>query len=314
MLIREIPKISWFFFGAIALLPLWVDSPYVLGVLAVANIYAVWVMSWDIFSGYTGEINFGHAFLIGIGGFTAALLNKRLGLAPGMTIPIACFVTLSFALIVGALTLRLRGPYFSIITVALNIALEEMALVFWPWTGGEEGIPNLSPLSSGPIWDFYITLIFTFVVFFCLFLLSISRYGQILIAIRENEDTAAASGINIAAYRIIIFGLRGLIAGIGGGMFIHIQMHAGYDLLSLMLSAMILIMAIFGGIGTVIGPLFGAYLLYTLNEGLRNIEEYRMFVFTSVLLLTLFFFPNGIFNRLNNLIDQMTAHFSRKAK
>jgi len=306
-LLRNIPKIGLVFFGAFALLPFFTDSPYILGVITMASLYAVWAMSWDIFSGYTGEINFGYAFFIGTAAFVGAIFGTRLGLTPWLSIAIGALTAMLLAFILGILTLRLRGPYFTIITMAINIAFSELALVLWKWTGGEEGIAGIEPLTDGPASDYYVTLIFSFVVFVVLVILSRSKHGHILIAIRENEDAAEASGINTIIYRVLMFGLSAFIAGIGGGLHIHIQMHASHDLLSLSLSTMILIMAIFGGMGTIIGPMFGAYCLSILSELLRNLAEYRMLIYTGILVLTIFYAPNGIFLRMKTLFSAILS-------
>ena len=291
---RHFPIICCVFFVGISIVPLFSQNPYILGILTMANLYAIWAMSWDIFSGYTGEVNFGHAFFIGVAGFSSAIIWQHFELKPWLTISIGSMVALSLAFIIGFLTLRLRGPYFAIITLALNIAFAELALILWKWTGGEEGIAGIEPLTPGPVWDFYVSLILSFLVFSFLWYLANSKFGKILISIRENEDAAEASGINSVIYRITTFSLAGFIAGIGGGFHVHIQMHASHDLLSVMLSALILIMTIFGGMGTIFGPLFGAYFLFILSELLRGIEEYRMLLFTIILLLTIFLAPNGL--------------------
>jgi branched-chain amino acid transport system permease protein len=259
-------------------------------------------MSWDLFSGFTGEINFGHAVFIGIGSYVAGILNSELGVPPIFTIIFAAIITFIIAGMLGALTLRVKGPYFAIVTMAVNIIFSEVALVMWQWTRAEEGIPGLDCLTNSPMFDFYLSVFFTFVTFVCLMIVTRSKYGTILLSIRENDIVASASGINVTFYRIITFAVSGLIFGSSGAFFAHLNMHAGIENIELFLSATVLIMAIFGGIGTIAGPMLGAYCMILLSEYFRFIEEYRMLVYSAIILIVIFLLPQGVYPPIRDML------------
>ena len=181
------------------------------------------------------------------------------------------------------------------ITLALNLFISQLALILWKFTGGEEGIPGLDVLTESPLNDYYAALILCIASYLFLTLITRSKHGTILISIRENLDVAEACGINTTLYKVIAFGISASMAGAAGGFHVHLQMHASYDLLQVMLSSMILIMCLFGGIGSITGPLFGAYSIFLLNEMLREFSEYRMLIFTLILFFTILYIPNGIF-------------------
>jgi len=293
-------------------LPLFTNSFYIWQIITIASIYSVWAMSWDFFSGYTGQISFGHAFFIGVGGFFSAIINKRFGIDPWFTILMGTFVSGFLGLIVGILTLRLRGPYFAMITLALNLFISQLALILWKFTGGEEGIPGLDVLTESPLIDYYAALILCMACYLFLTLITKSKHGTILISIRENIDVAEACGVNTTLYKVIAFGISASIAGTAGGFHVHLQMHASYDLLQVMLSSMILIMCLFGGIGSITGPLFGAYSIFILNEMLRDLSEYRMLAFTLILFFTILYIPNGVFITLKQHIANVWKNYKLK--
>jgi branched-chain amino acid transport system permease protein len=123
-----------------------------------------------------------------------------------------------------------------------------------------------------------------------------SKHGHILKAIRADEDAAQSSGINTAYYKIEAFALSGFLGGIGGGLFAHSQMQVGPTMLSGYISIIVVLLAMIGGMGTIVGPLIGAIVLSLLNEYLRVIEEYRIVVYSGLLILFIYLAPEGFAN------------------
>lgn len=262
-------------------------------ILMLAAVYAIFAMSWDILTGYTHEVNFGFAFFIGGAGYLSGVLNVFLFLPPFLAIPLAALAAGGAGLLIGYLTLRLKGPYFSMATLAFCGILYKLAFIFYKYTGGEEGISGLKSLTSGPVTDFYLIWLAAAGVYFLLLFYSRSKHGVILKAIRADEDVAQSSGINTAYYKIEAFALSGLLAGVGGGLYAHAQMHIGPATLSGSLSVLVVLLAMIGGMGTIVGPLLGGILLSILNEALRFVEAYRIAIYTGLLIVFIYLAPQG---------------------
>lgn len=279
---------------ALALLPLAVRDRYFLSVFTLATLYAAIAASWDLLSGYTGRENFGHAMFIGTGAYTAALFNTRLHLPPVLGIAAGGGAVVALAILVGVPTLRLRGPYFALATLAGAGIMERLALLLWPLTGGEDGVYGVRPLSLSAPTTYYTTLAFMAVVVVGLYWATRSEWGMVLRAIRANEEACEASGLNTTAYKMGALLLSALPAGLAGGLYAHVQEHVGPAVYSAALSVTVIIMAVIGGIGTIYGAAAGGFLLTALGEALRGFGPYRLLLFTAILLPVILFWPRGV--------------------
>jgi len=291
--------IAFIFFLLLFLVPLITQEPYTLRILIFSNIFVIFAVSWDFLSGYTGQVNFGHALFFGVAAYTAAMLNKYLGLQPWATIPIGALV----AVLAGVLTcipaLRLRGPYLSLVTLAFPLILLGIIKAFPDVTGGEHGITGLTRLSDSRITDYYISVIVMTVSVFIMWKLTdarsgLVRTGIILHAIREDEIAARATGINTIRYKVLAFAVGGFFAGIAGAFYAHFMRIAGPSTLDLMLSFQAVIWSVFGGIVSIYGAVVGVYFLYPLLEILRVIPEFRFLILGAIVILILLFMPEGV--------------------
>ena len=130
----------------LALAPLLLNSNYLTGVLTVCAVYAIWAASWDFMSGLTGRENFGHSLFIGAGAYTAGFLATVWFANPWYSLPASVVIAVAFSLIVGFPTLRLKGPYFALAMLTASAIMQRLCLIFWEYTGGEEGLNGLDPL------------------------------------------------------------------------------------------------------------------------------------------------------------------------
>lgn len=291
--------IALIFFLLLFLLPLITQEPYTLRILIFANIFVIFAVSWDFISGYTGQVNFGHALFFGVAAYSAALLNKYLGLQPWATIPIGAIVAVGAGMLMCLPALRLRGPYLSLVTLAFPLILLSVIKAFPDVTGGEHGITGLTRLSDSRIADYYISAVVMTISVFIMWKLTdaksaLVRTGIILHAIREDEITARATGINTIRYKMLAFAIGGFFAGIAGGLFAHFMRIAGPSTLDLMLSFQAIIWTVFGGIVSIYGAVVGVYFLYPLMEFLRVIPELRFLIFAAIVIVILLFMPEGI--------------------
>ena len=300
--------IAFFFLLLLFFVPTITENPYILRVLIFANIYSIYAASWDFLSGFTGQMNFGHAVFFGVGAYAAALLNLHAGLPPWATILIGALVAVLMGLIVGIPALRLRGHYLALVTLAFPVMLMGVVFAFPQFTGGELGISGIAPLARSGVSAYYISLITMIASALILWKLTdvrstFLRIGIILHAIREDEITARVSGINTIKYKLLAFCISGFFAGIAGGLATHVLRIAGPSNLSILFSFQPIIWTIFGGIATIYGPITGVYILYPLMEFLRIVPELRMLIFALIVIFVLLFMPEGLTPRIRDKIE-----------
>jgi hypothetical protein len=187
---------------ALFLLPLFMDHEFYLGILTLTAIFAVFAASWDLLSGFTGQISFGHAIFFGVAVYTAALLNVKVGLPPAVTVPVGALMAVVAGLVVGLPSLRLRGTYLAFTTLAFPLILMEVVKIVPGWGGelGLSGVGSVDPLSASPVVEYYVALTVMVILGFVMWKITDSKTGLIFHAIREDEVTARASGINTTRY------------------------------------------------------------------------------------------------------------------
>jgi branched-chain amino acid transport system permease protein len=294
-----LPSRSAVLVWVLALLALpWVyGDAYVLRILTMTCLFAIFAASWDLLAGYTGQVNFGHALYFGAGAYASALLSLKLGDTPWATIWAGAAVAAFFGLATGYLVLRLRGSYLSLATLAFPLIALGILFAVPDFSGGELGISGLRRLAVTPAANYYIAAVSMLVVVFGLWSLGDSKFGIVLHAIRDDEVAARASGINTLRYKLVVFSVAGAAAGFSGALFAHYLRVAGPSTLEVALSFQVVIWGIFGGLATVYGPVAAVFLLYPLTEWLgsfRNFGELRLLAFALIVLLVLLFMPRGL--------------------
>lgn len=278
----------------LAVLPLVFGGRYLVGVLTVAAIYGIWAVSWDFMSGLTGRENFGHSLFIGVGAYAAGFMNTVFGFGPWASLPASMLVAVIFALVMGLPTLRLKGPYFALAMLSGAVIMQRLMLIFWEQTGGEEGIQGIEPLLESPLHFYWLVLAILAVVTTLLVALARSNWGLILKAIRGDEATCLAAGLNITFYKIASLVISAAFAGLGGALYAHYQQQVSPQLFSVIMSITIITMVYVGGMSSIYGAVGGALLLSLMTELLRDFGEWRLMIYSLVLIAILFFLPNGL--------------------
>jgi branched-chain amino acid transport system permease protein len=282
------------FIAFMAALPLVFGGNYLIGVLTVSVIYGIWAVSWDFMSGLTGRENFGHSLFIGVGAYTAGFLNTTFGFSGWWSLPAAMGMAMVFALVIGVPTLRLKGPYFALAMLSGAVIMQRLMLIFWEQTGGEEGINGIEPLIRSQLGFYYFALAALVLVTALLMALARSHWGLILRAIRGDEATCQAAGLNVTFYKIASLVISAAFAGAGGAIYAHYQLQVSPQLFAVVTSITIITMVYVGGMASIYGPVGGAILLVLLTELLRNFGEWRLMIYSCTLILILFFLPNGL--------------------
>jgi branched-chain amino acid transport system permease protein len=282
---------------ALLVLPLVYGDAYVLRILTMTCIFAMFAASWDLLAGYTGQVNFGHALFFGAGAYTSALLSLKLGVSPWATIWAGAAVAAGFGFAAGYLCLRLRGSYLSLATLAFPLIALGLLFAFPDFSGGELGISGLRRLALTPGANYYVAAVSMLVVVFGLWAIADSKFGIVLHAIRDDEVAARASGINTPRYKLAVFAVSAAAAGYAGALFAHYLRVAGPSALEVALSFQVVIWGIFGGLATIYGPVAAVFILYPLTEWLgsfKTVGELRLLIFALIVLLVLLFMPRGL--------------------
>jgi branched-chain amino acid transport system permease protein len=254
---------------------------------------AILAESWNIIGGFTGYASFGNVAFFGIGAYTAGVLLTRAELPFAVALPAGGIVAMLFGALVGLPVLRLKGHYFAIATLGVAETMREVVYNL-EVTGKGTGL--VMPISRAPLMFFYVMLAILAGVTLVSWWISASRFGYGLIAIREDEDAAAVMGIHTPLYKTIAFALSGAFAGLAGGVNAYWITFIDPDaVFKVTTTVLMIIMAVFGGTGTVVGPLLGALVLSAVSEVLATQLVTLADLFNGlIIILVVLFMPKGI--------------------
>ena len=278
-----------------------VSSLYWQRVLISASMFALLAMSWDILAS-TGMVSLGQALFFGVGAYIAGVLNHYFGLSPWLTIPLATIgggVICTLALLP---VLRLRGIYFAMVTLILPLMIEriiEATKIF----GGTEGLSGLKPLPSNAI-EFWAAILVSCCALFGFRRLMSSDYGLILKGIRDNDRSVMSGGLNIYWYKAQALFVAGCTGAFAGAFMTHAYQFVGMPVLALDYSIMPIAAAAVGGIGTVAGPVLGAFILVPLSELLRGLGGLRTVIYAVLLVVFTVGLPEGVFHYISRKYSQ----------
>ena len=274
--------------------------------LVMASYLAIFAMSWDMMSGYTGYISFGHPFLIGLAAYVSAFLSHQGGFQPPhLVLPLYATIPLGVAAAVGGgmlfflPSMRVRGPYFSLISLAFMEVLHRLIIAVYPeFTGGDRGLPRIPAVVMGAVPNYYLALGLMFATAIGLWYVGRSNVGTILKAIRMDEDVVESRGISTYRFKRFAFILSAVTAGIGGVFFTHyLQSINPRRAFSVVFLLDIIISAGIGGMGTIVGPMFGGYFLTFILEYLRPylFGQWRLLVYALVGIFVVIYRPRGFY-------------------
>jgi len=278
-----------------------VASGYVLGLLTVAYYTAVFAMSWDLLFGFAGEVNFGPTFLIGLGAYTAGILDARL--SPGISIWLCVLAGAAAAVIGGVVlalpALRVRGPYFGLTTLVAVLLLQNFVVVFAEWTGGEIGLTVPDVMSIDESVNYWIAFAFMAISGAILFGLSRSAIGLILQASGQDAVQAGALGFNVAKHKLAAFIVSAFFSGLAGALMVFYMGTASVGtFVDISVGVQVIIAAVLGGRRTVLGAAIGAIFLIGMGELLRPLGELATLIVSVIALLVILFFPDGFLGML----------------
>jgi branched-chain amino acid transport system permease protein len=290
--------------------PLYAQASHI-RLLTTLLIYVVLAVSWALFSGTTGYMSLAPAAFFGLGIYTMALLQKELPFF--LIIAIGGLVAFAFALLIGLVTLRLRGIYFAIFTFGLVIFMTEIIQYLETRLWGQHG-QHITPIDNETL--LYAMLVLVVVTVLAIYLIRRSRYGLALLSIGGNEEAAEHMGINTTRTKVIIFAISSLFMGATGVIaapsLIYVNANIAFNPFY---SFMPIFMAIFGGMGEIYGPIIGAVIFGYLEKTLRaQLFSYFMLGFGIIMVMVILFLPNGIVGLVPMLQKRLRGLTARLTK
>jgi len=280
-------------------------SPYILQVICLAGINIILAVSLNLINGFTGQFSIGHAGFMAIGAYASAFVTVTFGdrvrsalsFLPMevrndallvVSLAVGAILAAIAGFIVGVPSLRLRGDYLAIVTLGFGEIIRVFILNI-DAVGGARGFSGIPKLAN-----FFWIYLFAALTILIVYRVVRSSFGRTLIAIREDEIAAEAMGVDTTRSKVISFVISSAMAGVGGGLFGHYLMYLHTNSFTFIKSIEIIIMIVIGGLGSITGSVVGAVLYITLTEGLREFAQYRMVLFSLLLIIIMIVRPQGI--------------------
>ncbi len=296
-------------------LPFLTANQFFLHLAITVLLWTVLGVAWNLLGGFGGQVSFGHATFFGVGAYTTLILYLRLGLAPWYGMALGGVVGALVSLPIGLVCFRLRGPYFSLSTLAVAEILRLVALNWEQLTNGPVGLlittlPEVRIASRAVNWEskapfYYMATALAVFAMLAAYGLSRSRLGAYLLAIREDEDTAESVGIDTARAKVMTLALSASLAALAGGFYGLYFRYVDPDaVFPIALSVEMVFIAVVGGLGTVVGPAVGAVFLVTIGELFRERFLVGHLIFYGLfMMLAIRYLPEGIWGGLRRLIS-----------
>jgi len=306
-------RILWVFaLLVLAALPQVLSVKYYLHLSILALIWVVVAQGQNLIQGFTGYVSIVQAGFMGIGAYSSTLIGLHFHWPLWATIAIAPLITALFALATGYPSLRVKGHYFAIVTLAFNLIIVIVLVNYSELTRGEAGISNIpKPWSGDREAYYYFALTLAAALTLLAAMTARSRVGEIMLAIRQNEDLVAAVGIAAWKYKLFAFVISAMYAGLGGALYAHFQGFINPEIFGVAQSLDAILAVILGGSGTIAGPAIGAFLVVFLPELLRFADGFRLILYGLILVLATIFMPIGIVGIAKSVAARFTPREAR---
>ena len=277
-----------------------VAGGYFVTIMSFAMIYAVFIIGLNIFMGFAGQVSFGHNAFAALSGYASAILSATYYWDPIPAFAVGLGLALLVALVVGWPTLRLKGHYLAMATLAIGLIVYEIAIQWQSVTQGYMGISGIAPLGVAGYevvsdrGKLFVLVVIAAIATFAAVRLRASRFGRALVAIAGSEDAARALGIEVARYKLAAFMISAAYAALAGSLFVHVVEFVSPEVFGLHMVVLAFTMLYVGGIGTIGGPLLGAVIVSLLPELFRGFKEYQDLFYGAGLIVLLIYAPKGL--------------------
>ena len=292
-------------------------TSYELRLVMRAMILCIVVIGLNLLVGLAGLVSLGQAALYGLGAHVAALLSLRAGFSFAESMALAIAIPALMGAVLAFPTVRVRGVYLAVITIAFGLIFVNVLREWVSFTGGASGLANLprptlfgEPLMAVRRTNFnyyYLILVFLLLAVWAQYAITFSRYGRAMRAAAQSENAARALGINVVAIRTLAFSVSAGFAGLGGGLFANLALFVNYETFTFNTSIELLLMVILGGSGTMAGPIIGTSVLFMATQFLQGLGQWQTFGYGLLLAVVLFVMPKGIVGSLAGLRARITG-------
>jgi ABC-type branched-subunit amino acid transport system permease subunit len=295
----------------VGVLPLLLGRTGLVGSVVITGILFIGVLGLDLLMGYAGLVSLGHAGFMAVGGYTAAILATRYGLAPLAATGAGIALSLTVALVLSLVTARLRGLYLALATLAFGLLVDSVAVGLSSVTGGPSGLVGIPSFSVGgytfasPISNYYLVWGVAGVLVIVLANLARSGYGRALRATRADQTAARALGIQVPRYKVSVFLLSAALASLAGSLYAFFFHFLSPEMVSTSRSLEMITMLVLGGEGTLVGPLVGVALLTLLPAAFQPLSIYKTLAEGVLLVLILLYLPGGIFGGVLSALQRL---------
>ena len=315
---KKSPVLKWALVAAVVIvLPLLMPNTYFIRVMDLVGIYILLATGSNILTGYTGQLSMGQAAFYGLGAYTTGLLGMYFGWGFWRALPCAILMSCIFGLILAIPALRLKGGYLTLLTIGFGEIFRLVVNNWVEFTRGPSGITGIGTvtffgyeLTSKIQWYYFIFAIAAIGLAYQGILMN-SRVGRALIAIREDDQAAELTGIDITRYKIMAFITSAVYSAIAGVLYAHLTGYISPDSFTANESNFILWAAIIGGLGTQLGPIIGGFVIVVFPEALRALGSLRLVIFGVILMLVIIYYPKGMVPFLQELGGRLKKRFQR---
>lgn len=315
-LLRKLWKpsyVSGAFLIFLVLFPLFGKSPYSYHIFIIAMFFAMLASSWNILNGFAGIKSLGHHALFGLGAYVSAILSMKANIDPWIAVFIGGLVATVVGTFLALPVLRLRAvAYIAILTLAFAEIMKLTANNLIDLTRGQlglSGIPSMTAINlpwleinfnlANRLNSYYLTLLLLVIVVWVTYRISKSSFGLGLKAMSQSQDAAESLGVNVVKYKLIVFAVTSFIAGVIGGFYAHyLRVLTPDSVMNIQVMIELLAITFIGGVGTILGPVLGAFVIILGLEYTRFFGEFRMMAYGLFLIIIIMWMPGGIIRRL----------------
>lgn len=295
--------VSLLLLAGVAALPAVVTNAYWQGVIVVSMYFAMLSIAWNLLAGDTGQFSLAPATFGMIGAYTTGLLSYYYGTGAAIGVPAAVIVSGGIGLFLGRIVLRLRGPYLALTTLSFAEIMRLVISNSIDFTRGDLGL-NVPGIFQDRLPYYYLFVVVLLLTQVGLFYLLRSRAGLFLRAIRDDEIAAASRGVRIVYWKTFAFTLSAAISGLAGALYGHFAQFVSPELGLLSQTGIVISMVVIGGLGTMVGPLAGALLVYVASEFLRDSGNWQLVIFSLLVIIFARFFRQGLWGILLSTFDR----------
>ena len=296
----------------------WISSPYILYIINLAGIAIIGATGLNLLSGYTGQISLGHAAFLGIGAYLSAILNSKFGIPFPISMICGGVLAAVIGLVIAIPSLRLRGLYLAIATMAFSFIIYHIIFNWNSMTGGPIGMNTLRASILGYSFNtdrnnYYLIYAMAILAILCAKNMTRSKIGRAWMAIRDRDISAEVIGISLTRYKVLAFFVSSFYAGIAGALSGHYLTYIAPPSFGLMVSIQYIAMIIVGGMGTILGSIFGAVFIVLVPEFIRlgvtkflpqysrSFGDIQLGIYGLIIVLFLLLQPEGLYRGWNDI-------------